>query len=135
MKPAANSQSRTSLNTNSQPQTFGLPKNEPDSNEQNWESDCSCSVAHGRGVHVKLESGSAQITGKLDSFGFLLLMPGGVCLKGLYCVFIWNRSPTTSSETILHDARILDCVTGIRLIPSIISEIPFRTNRPTIAHQ
>ncbi|XP_056890011.1 circularly permutated Ras protein 1-like isoform X1 [Takifugu flavidus] len=36
--------------------------NEPDSNEQNWNPDWSCSMAHGRVVHVKLESGSAQIT-------------------------------------------------------------------------
>lgn len=62
MKPAANSQSQPS-NANSQSQFFGPPKNEPDSNDQNW----GCGQA-GRGVHLKLESGSAQISGKLCSF-------------------------------------------------------------------
>lgn len=97
MKPAANSQSRTSQNTNSQPQTFGLPKNELDSNKQNWDPDCLCSTAHGRGVHVKLESGSAQITGKLCSFGFLvlgsMLMPEAVWLKGLIVFLSGTAAP------------------------------------------
>lgn len=80
MKPAANSQSRTS-NTNSQPQTVGLPKNEPDSNDQNWDPNCPCGTA-GRGVHLKLESGSAQISGKLCSFWvYFLLVPALHCLK------------------------------------------------------
>lgn len=64
------------------------------------------------------------------SIGPSVALPEAVWLEGQsYCVFISNRSPTTSSKTIIHDARILDCVTVIS------SEIPFRTNRPTIAHQ
>lgn len=78
MKPAANSQS---LNTNSRPQTSDFPKSEPDSKEQSWAPDCSCSTPAGRGAGAKLEIGSAEISGKLWSFKFFLFDQLLQCLK------------------------------------------------------
>lgn len=64
------------------------------------------------------------------------MLSEAVRLQGkYYSVLISNHSSTTSSETIVHDARILDCIAVHSLVSFIISEIHFRTNTPTITHQ
>lgn len=68
-----------SPDANNQTPTFDRPKNEPDLNELCWDPNRPSTTPEGRGVHTKLESGSAQIPGKLCSFVLLGLTL--LCLK------------------------------------------------------
>ncbi|XP_019117218.2 circularly permutated Ras protein 1 isoform X2 [Larimichthys crocea] len=62
MKPAANSQPVSSLNTTSQTFVYDLPKSEPDLNMQPWDPNYSYTEPEGTGLPVKLPADTNSVT-------------------------------------------------------------------------
>lgn len=133
MKPSSTrhsppySQPFDSSSTNSQAFTYDLPKDEPDSNASLWDPNYSDTTPEGTGGEVKpptdTNNGSTKALGNQTTY-MSICIHFKVQTGNPSFILLSNISPTTSSETFIHEviAVVLSAATHLSIIFLITSE-------------